>query len=65
MDGTVLSARAVSIILGAIRDGIAQTRLADALEVGYKAFGEVVVGPAAREGIGAFLEKRRPNYDGI
>lgn len=65
MDGTVLSARAVSIILGAIRDGIAQTQLADALEVGYKAFGEVAVGPAAREGIGAFLEKRRPNYDGM
>ena len=65
MDGTPLSGRAVSVILQAIRDGVKQSELGDALEVGYRAFGEVAAGPAAKEGIGAFLQKRKPDFTGM
>lgn len=65
VDGMPLSARTVATILVAVREGIAHEALEEALEVGYRAFGEVAAGPAATEGIRAFLEKRKPDYTGM
>jgi enoyl-CoA hydratase/3-hydroxyacyl-CoA dehydrogenase len=36
--------------------------LAEALEIGYQGFGEIACTDAAREGISAFLEKRKPEF---
>jgi enoyl-CoA hydratase/3-hydroxyacyl-CoA dehydrogenase len=60
--GLVLSKEAVSIAVKTIRDGAAADNLADALEIGYRGFGEIACTDAAREGISAFLEKRKPEY---
>lgn len=61
-DGRVLSGAVVAIIERAVRDGAAAPSWNAALEVGYRAFGEVACTPAAREGIGAFLERRSPDF---
>ena len=45
-----------------INEAAAVEKLADALEVGYKGFGEIACTDAAREGISAFLERRRPVF---
>ena len=57
-----LSTEAVSIVVKTIKDGAAAGRLADALEIGYRGFGEIACTDAAKEGISAFLEKRTPQY---
>ncbi|MBC8419633.1 MAG: enoyl-CoA hydratase/isomerase family protein [Desulfobacterales bacterium] len=57
-----LSREAVSITARAVKDAAAVERLADALEIGYRGFGEIACTDAAREGITAFLEKRRPEF---
>jgi enoyl-CoA hydratase/3-hydroxyacyl-CoA dehydrogenase len=61
-DGRVLSATVVGLIAGAVRDAAAAPTLADALEVGYRAFGQVACTAAAREGIDAFLSRRTPDF---
>jgi len=58
----LLSKEVVSIIDRAIQDAAAQSSFEDALEVGYKATGEVVCTEGAKEGISAFLEKRVPEF---
>lgn len=60
--GLALSKEAISIAVKTIKDGAAADTLADALEVGYRGFGEIACTDAAKEGIAAFLEKRRPEY---
>ncbi|NLT36033.1 MAG: 3-hydroxyacyl-CoA dehydrogenase/enoyl-CoA hydratase family protein [Gaiellales bacterium] len=65
MDGTPLSKEAVGIILTAIRGGVKAPSLAAALEVGYKAFGEIAATPAAKEGIGSFLNGKKPDFSGM
>ncbi|NLT35996.1 MAG: 3-hydroxyacyl-CoA dehydrogenase/enoyl-CoA hydratase family protein [Gaiellales bacterium] len=62
MDGTPLSAQACGIILDAVRAGVQEADLGAALETGYRAFGKIAEGPAAKEGIGAFLGKRKPDF---
>lgn len=57
-----LSREAISIVVKTIKNGAAANRFADALEIGYKGFGEIACTEAAKEGISAFLEKRPPQY---
>ncbi len=57
-----LSKEAVSIALKTVKDGVAADSFAEALEIGYKGFGEIACTDAAKEGISAFLEKRKPEF---
>ncbi len=59
----VLSKEAVSLTVRVIQDGAAAENLADALEIGYKGFGEIACTDAAKEGIAAFLEKRPAKFN--
>ena len=61
-NGLVLSAETIALMERAIRDAASAPTLASALEVGYRAFGESACTAAAREGIGAFGEHRRPDF---
>ncbi|HRI18857.1 MAG TPA: enoyl-CoA hydratase/isomerase family protein, partial [Burkholderiaceae bacterium] len=61
-DGRVLSAEVVALIDAAVRDAAAAPSLAQALEIGYRAFGATACTAAAREGISAFLERRQPDF---
>ena len=60
--GQRLSARVSGIIRQAIVDAAAAASLDEALEVGYSAFGGTACTAAAREGISAFIEKRKPDF---
>lgn len=57
-----LSKEAVSIVLKTVKEGAAADSFAEALEIGYKGFGEIACTDAAKEGISAFLEKRKPEF---
>lgn len=57
-----LSAEVVALIDRAVRDAARAPTLAQALAVGYAAFGEVACTAAAREGITAFVERRPPDF---
>jgi len=57
-----LSNEVVGIITEAIRDAAAASSFEEALEIGYRAFGEVSRTDAASEGISAFMEKRSPRF---
>jgi len=57
-----LSKEAISIAVKTIQDGAAAHSYIEALEIGYKGSAEVNCTDAAKEGITAFLEKRRPEY---
>ena len=61
-DGRPLSATVVGLIAAAVRDAAAARSLGDALEIGYRAFGAVACTAAAKEGIGAFLARRAPDF---
>ena len=58
----LLSKEAVTITAQTIQKGVDTEDLADALEVGYRGFGEIACTAAAREGISAFLERRKPEF---
>jgi enoyl-CoA hydratase/3-hydroxyacyl-CoA dehydrogenase len=60
--GQQLSAAMIGLIAGAVRDAAAAPTLTQALEVGYRAFGASACTAAAREGIGAFVERRTPDF---
>jgi enoyl-CoA hydratase/3-hydroxyacyl-CoA dehydrogenase len=57
-----LSKEAVSIARQTIKAGAETESLTEALEFGYKGFGEIACSDAAKEGISAFLERRKPNF---
>ena len=57
-----LSKEAISIIAKTIKNGAAADTFADALEIGYQGSAEIACTDAAKEGISAFLEKRRPEF---
>jgi enoyl-CoA hydratase/3-hydroxyacyl-CoA dehydrogenase len=57
-----LSKEAVSITARVVKDGAAAGTFAQSLEIGYEGFGEIACTDAAKEGISAFLEKRRPEF---
>jgi enoyl-CoA hydratase/3-hydroxyacyl-CoA dehydrogenase len=61
-DGLPLSSATLSLMEDAIRAAGAAPTLAAALEVGYRAFGQSACTAAAREGIAAFGERRRPDF---
>lgn len=58
----VLSKEAVALTRKVIVESAAAENFNDALEIGYKGFGEIACTDAAREGISAFLERRPPNF---
>ena len=58
-----LSKEAISIIAKTIENGAAADTFADALEIGYQGSAEIACTDAAKEGISAFLEKRKPEFE--
>jgi enoyl-CoA hydratase/3-hydroxyacyl-CoA dehydrogenase len=58
-----LSGQAVGLTKETVEAGWAAPSLAEALEIGYQGFGRVACTDAAKEGIGAFLQKRPPKYE--
>jgi enoyl-CoA hydratase/3-hydroxyacyl-CoA dehydrogenase len=58
----LLSKEAVSITAQTIQKGVSTENLDEALEIGYRGFGEIACTEAAKEGISAFLERRKPEF---
>lgn len=58
-----LSGQAVGLTKETVEAGWAAASLAEALEIGYQGFGRIACTDAAKEGIGAFLQKRPPKYE--
>jgi enoyl-CoA hydratase / 3-hydroxyacyl-CoA dehydrogenase len=61
--GQRLSGDALRIMVQAIEEAAAAPSFGVALEVGYRAFGASACTAAAREGIDAFQQKRRPDFE--
>lgn len=57
-----LSKEAVAITADTIQKAAAAGVLETALEIGYEGFGNIACTDAAKEGISAFLEKRKPDF---
>jgi enoyl-CoA hydratase/3-hydroxyacyl-CoA dehydrogenase len=57
-----LSREAVSILEKTIKAGAAASTFQEALEIGYRGFGEIACTDAAKEGISAFQERRQPDF---
>jgi enoyl-CoA hydratase/3-hydroxyacyl-CoA dehydrogenase len=61
-NGLGLSPAVLEIMRRGIQDAAAAGSLSQALEAGYRAFGESACTAAAREGISAFSERRKPDF---
>ena len=57
-----LSREAVSIVEKTIKDGAGAGTFKEALEVCYRGFGEIACTAAAKEGVTAFQEGRKPDF---
>ena len=57
-----LSESVIRLIETAVAQAAAAPKLDAALEVGYRAFGAVACSAAAREGIDAFMTRRKPDF---
>jgi enoyl-CoA hydratase / 3-hydroxyacyl-CoA dehydrogenase len=57
-----LSPEALAIVDKTITQGAKVKILSEALEIGYHGFGKIACTSAAKEGITAFLEKRKPSF---
>ncbi|HMM55050.1 MAG TPA: 3-hydroxyacyl-CoA dehydrogenase NAD-binding domain-containing protein [Candidatus Desulfobacillus sp.] len=60
--GQPLSREVLGILEQAVREAARANTLDAALEIGYRAFGASALTAAAREGIGAFQEGRKPDF---
>ena len=60
--GQRLSAEVIDIICKAISNAAQADSFKSALEIGYKAFGDSACTAAAREGINAFTQGRKPDF---
>ena len=60
--GQRLSATVLEILRRSIHDAAAAQSLDEALEIGYFGFGDSACTAAAREGISAFGEHRKPDF---
>ncbi len=58
-----LSKEAVSIALKTVQSAAAAETLSEALEINYQGSGEIACTEAAKEGITAFLQKRKPEFN--
>ncbi|MGD9149115.1 MAG: enoyl-CoA hydratase/isomerase family protein, partial [Desulfobacterales bacterium] len=58
----LLSKEAVALTQKVILESAQADNFNDALEIGYKGFGEIACSDAAKEGISAFLERRPANF---
>ncbi len=61
-DGSRFSAGTRTLIESTVQKAAEAANLEQALEVGYRAFGASACSAAAREGISAFLERRKPDF---
>lgn len=61
--GLALSKEAVSITVDTIKAGAAAATFEEALEAGYQGNAKIACTEAAKEGISAFLEKRKPVFN--
>lgn len=61
--GQLLSGKIIAIIEQAVAQAAASSSLEDALDVGYAAFGDSACTAAAHEGISAFQERRKANFE--
>jgi enoyl-CoA hydratase / 3-hydroxyacyl-CoA dehydrogenase len=57
-----LSKDAVAITAATVSKAAMAADIETALEIGYAGFGEIACSQAAKEGISAFLQKRKPNF---
>ncbi|NKB36849.1 MAG: 3-hydroxyacyl-CoA dehydrogenase/enoyl-CoA hydratase family protein [Gammaproteobacteria bacterium] len=60
--GQALSPAVLKLMCAAIQDAAAVDSFADALEIGYTAFGDSACTDAAREGIESFMSGSRPDF---
>lgn len=61
-NGQPLSAEVIGIIETAVAEAAAAASFSEALEIGYRAWGDSACTVAAREGITAFQQRRKPDF---